>query len=92
MDLILIVTVLVLTYVVLNIRPSREGDMIFSLIPFIIGLFIAQEGMTWQSSTLTAVNTPMNFVVLAVMVLGGLMSLYMSIVDYRKPKKFGQTK
>ena len=80
MDLLPLMVIMVLSYIVLNIRPTKYSELIFASVMLIFGLFIAQEGLTYGSTVVTSVNTLNNFVLITVLLLGGFGQMLNAIV------------
>jgi len=83
MDLITAMAVLTLSWIAINVESSNVSNMAFSFVPLIIGIFIFQEGLTINGTVLTAVNQPMNLVLITFLTLGSLWSFYLGITRVR---------
>ena len=76
MDLIVALALLVLCYIPISISNARFSKGLFALVPFIIGLFVAQEGIVYGSTVISSVGTNINLVFVAFLTLGSVVSIY----------------
>lgn len=76
MDLLVALTLIVVCYIPIAISEFKLGKAIYALVPFIIGLFVAQEGLTYGTTVISTVGTNINLVFVAFLTLGSIISIF----------------
>ena len=79
MDIIVIFTVIALSYIVLSLVKHDNALAIFFIVTLYLGLVIFQEGITFDTRTITTTGTTLNYLMFVIMTLGSLMGAYSAL-------------